>query len=150
MASRKISLVRCGSNNCLKDKCHELNSNNFNLLDLSQNKVSSYDRNDLNIILRKTQSCSCSLQKLTNIIFAEGNLFLHSGEREFCDNCSEASTHTELIQNKTFLSLCIGFFSEKIRIKPWTSINWIFVLTKIPAQVSSLLYLIYWRFSRVP
>lgn len=38
MASRKISLVRCGSNDCLKDKHHELNSNNFHLLDLSQTK----------------------------------------------------------------------------------------------------------------
>lgn len=38
VASRKISLVRCGSNDCLKDKYHELNINNFNLLDVSQTK----------------------------------------------------------------------------------------------------------------
>lgn len=36
--SRKISLVRCGANNCLKDKHHELNSISFHLLDLSQTK----------------------------------------------------------------------------------------------------------------
>jgi len=58
------------------------------------------------------------VQRLTKIIFVEGDLFLHSGDGEFCASCSETSTQTELTQNKIFLSLCTEVFSKKIKKKP--------------------------------